>query len=139
MKVKTLNKDRKPKILNKDRTRKNLRNKMKLKKGDKVIVITGKREDKGKVGEILRVFPKTGKVLIQGINLRTKHKKVDPNTKEGGIVKIETPLDASNVMYYCESAQKPTRIGYRLNANGTKVRFCKLTGEEIVEKKVIKK
>ncbi len=107
------------------------KNKLRLKKGDKVIVISGK--DKGKTGKIVKVFTATRKVLVEGINLKTKHKKVDTNTQEGGIIKIEAPIDISNVMYYCESLGKGSRIGYKFNKDNVKVRFCKKTGEEIEE------
>ena len=107
------------------------KNKLRLKTGDKVIVISGK--DKGKTGKIVKVFTATRKVLVEGVNLKTKHKKVDSNTQEGGIVKIEAPLDISNVMYYCESLGKGSRIGYRINKDQMKVRFCKKSGEEIEE------
>ena len=107
------------------------KNKLRLKKGDKVIVISGK--DKGKTGNILKVFTATRKVLVEGVNLKTKHKKVDTATKEGGILKIEAPIHISNVMYYCESLGKGSRIGYKINDNNVKVRYCKKTGEEIEE------
>ena len=111
-----------------------MKNKLRLKKGDRVVVIAGK--DKGKQGEVLRVNSKTRKVLVDGINLKTKHKKKDTETQEGGIVKIEAFIDISNVMYYCEGAQAGSRIGYRIKEDGMKVRFCKKTGEEIEEKPV---
>jgi large subunit ribosomal protein L24 len=109
-----------------------MRNKLRLKKGDEVIVIAGK--DKGKRGEIKAVYRKTRRVLVDGINLKTKHKKKDTETQEGGIVKIEASVDISNVMYYCESAQAGSKIGYKIKDDGMKVRFCKKTGEEIEEK-----
>jgi len=113
------------------RVKKASKNKLRLKKGDKVIVIAGK--DKGKTGNILKVFTATRKVLVENVNLKTKHKKYDTNTKEGGIVKVEAPIDISKPMYYCESLGKGSRIGYRINDNKMKVRYCKKTGEEIEE------
>lgn len=112
------------------------RNKLRLKKGDKVIVISGSRKDKGKVGEILKVYPQARKVLVEGVNMVTKHKKRTEDTGEGGIIKMEASIDISNVMYYCESTKSGTRIGYRIKDNGLKVRFCKKTGEEIEDKPV---
>ena len=82
---------------------------MKLKKGDPVIVIAGK--DKGREGEISRVIPKDGKVIVHGVNTAKK------------------PIDASNVMYLHKG--KATRLGYKVNADGTKVRVAKRTGDEI--------
>jgi len=70
---------------------------------------------------------------VEGVNLKTKHKKVDTNTQEGGIVKIEAPIHISNVMYYCESLGKGSRIGYKVNNDQMKVRYCKKSGEEIEE------
>jgi len=111
-----------------------MRNKLRLKRGDKVIVIAGK--DKGKIGEILRVYRDSRRVLVDGVNLVTKHKKKNTETQEGGIVKIEATMDISNVMYYCEAVQKGSKIGYKIREDGMKVRFCKKTGEEIEEKPV---
>ncbi len=115
---------------------------LKLRVGDRVIVVVGKKQsengDKGKVGEIIKIFPRSRRVVVSGVNLRTKHKKKDPNTGEGGLVKVERPIDISNVMYYCESIQGPTRIGYRIKDQdgvALKVRYCKKTDEEIEEKK----
>ena len=107
------------------------KNKLRLKTGDKVIVISGK--DKGKTGNIVKVFTAARKVLVEGVNLKTKHKKVDTNTQEGGKIKVEAPIHISNVMYYCESLGKGSRIGYKVNSDQMKVRYCKKSGEEIEE------
>lgn len=114
----------------------------KLRVGDRVIVVVGKKQsengDRGKIGEIKRILTASGKVIVSGVNLRTKHKKKDRNTGEGGIVKIEMPIAISNVMYYCESTQKPTRLGYRVKTQDgvkMKVRYCKKTNEDIEEKR----
>jgi large subunit ribosomal protein L24 len=100
---------------------------MKLRKGDPVVVIAGK--DKGKEGEIARVMPAANKVIVNGVNTAKKHQKARSQTKQAGIIDKDMPLDASNVMYVHKG--KPTRVGYRLNADGTKVRIAKRTGEVI--------
>jgi large subunit ribosomal protein L24 len=98
---------------------------MKLKKGDPVIVITGK--DKGKEGEIAQVLPAKNKVVVHGVNTAKKHQKPRSATQQGGIIDLDMPLHASNVMYLHKG--KPTRIGYRTEADGTKVRIARTTGE----------
>ena len=100
---------------------------MKLRKGDTVVVITGK--DKGKQGEIARVMPSSNKVIVNGVNVAKKHQKARSQVKQAGIIDKDMPLDASNVMYVHKG--KPTRIGYRVNADGTKVRIAKRNGEVI--------
>ena len=100
---------------------------MKLRKGDLVVVIAGK--DKGKEGEIARVMPTTNKIIVNGVNIAKKHQKARSQTKQAGIIDKDMPLDASNVMYVHKG--KPTRIGFRVNADGTKVRIAKRTGEVI--------
>lgn len=105
---------------------------MKIHKGDKVQVITGK--DKGKIAEVLRVFIKKGLILVEGINLIKKHVKPGAISKEGGIVTFEKPIDVSNVMYYSEKLKRPVRLGYKL-IDGKKVRYIKPSGD-IVDSKV---
>jgi len=100
---------------------------VKLRKGDTVVVITGK--DKGKQGEIARVMPSSNKVIVNGVNVAKKHQKARSQVKQAGIIDKDMPLDASNVMYVHKG--KPTRIGYRVNADGTKVRIAKRNGEVI--------
>ena len=100
---------------------------MKLKKGDHVIVIAGK--DKGREGEISRVIPKDGKVIVHGVNTAKKHQKARSQTSQGGIIDKDMPIDASNVMYLHKG--KATRLGYKVNDDGTKVRVAKRTGDEI--------
>lgn len=87
---------------------------MKIKKGDQVEMITGKEENKGKRGEVIRVFPKQKKVIVQGLNIRTKHQRqvqAEGKTINPGIVKLEGPIDVSNVMLVCKKCNKPTRVG----------------------------
>ena len=100
---------------------------MKLKKGDPVIVLQGK--DKGKEGTILRVLPKEGKVIVEGVNIAKKHQRPVRATMQAGIIDKDMPMDASNVAYVHKG--KPTRIGYKLDSDGKKVRVARRTGEVI--------
>ena len=102
---------------------------MKLRKGDKVIVISGK--DKGKTGIIQRAYPSLNKVVVEGVNVKKKHIKPSQTHPEGSIVEIYAPLDASKVMFYDEKTKKGTRLGYSVNAEGTKVRISKKTKKEV--------
>ncbi len=97
--------------------------KMKLKKGDMVIVNTG--SEKGKKGEILTVSPKTGKVIVKGVNERTKHVKARKQGQESGIIKRECPIDVSKVSFYCDKCEKGVKLGINIAEDGTKTRFCK--------------
>ena len=92
---------------------------MDLRKGDKVIVIAGR--DKGKIGDIQKVLPRTNRVVVEGVNLRKKHKKPTQNNPEGSIVEIYAPIDASNVMILDPKTKKPVRIGHKV-VKGKKVR-----------------
>lgn len=100
---------------------------MKLRKGDTVVVIAGK--DKGKEGEVLTVFPEDNKVIVQGVNIAKRHKKATSQTQQAGIIEQAMPVNASNVMLVHKG--KPTRVGYKIKADGTKVRVAKKSGEEI--------
>lgn len=101
--------------------------KMKLKKGDTVIVNTG--SEKGKKGTILDIDRKSGKVTVKDINVRTKHVKARKQGQESGIVKTENPIYASKVSYYCDKCGKGVRLGVKVNEDGTKTRFCKSCNE----------
>ena len=98
---------------------------MKLKKDDKVIVIAGK--DKGTVGTIQKVIPEKNRVVVEGVNIRKKHKKPTQQNPDGGIVEIYAPIDASNVMLVDPKTKKPTRIGHK-EVKGKKVRYAKKSG-----------
>jgi large subunit ribosomal protein L24 len=98
---------------------------MKLKKGDRVVVLTGK--DRGKEGVILTVRPKDNKVIVAGINVARKHQKSTSATTQAGIIDKNMPMDASNVAIL--AGGKPSRVGYRTEADGTKVRIARRTGE----------
>jgi large subunit ribosomal protein L24 len=104
--------------------------KMRIKKGDQIEVITGKSENKGKRGEVIRVFPKERRVVVQGINIRTKHQRQvqsQGKTINPGIVKLEAPIDVSNIMVVCKKCNKPTRVG--ISRDGDKaIRVCKKCG-----------
>lgn len=103
---------------------------MKIKKGDKVQVITGAY--KGTVAEVLKVLPKEDKVIVEGVNIAKKHLKPTQANPDGGIVEKEMPIHVSNVMVYDEKAKKASRVGYAVEAdkkgNETKVRVLKKTG-----------
>ncbi len=101
---------------------------MKIKKGDTVKVIAGK--DRGKTGKVLKTYPKDNKVVVEGVNIQTKHAKATRNTA-AEIKHIEGPIDASNVMYYDTKAKKASRVGYTVDKNGKKVRVSKKTGNVI--------
>lgn len=102
--------------------------KLKIKKGDKVVVLTGK--DKGAKGEVLKVFPEDSRVLVQGVNLVKKHQK--PSAVDaGGIKSVERAIHVSNVALIDPKSDKPTRVGYKTNKDGTKVRVARRSGETI--------
>ena len=101
---------------------------MKIKKDDKVIVLSGK--DKGKQGKILSADPKAMKVVVEGVNVATKHQKPMKQGQEGGIIKVETPIYASKVQLVCPKCDKGTRVGYKL-VDGKKTRVCKKCGAEL--------
>jgi large subunit ribosomal protein L24 len=102
---------------------------MHVKKGDTVIVITGK--DKGKKGRVLAAFPKKDRVLVEGINLVKKHARPSQANPQGGILTQETPIHVSNVSLIDPKSGKPTRVGYKVLDNGKKVRVAKKSGEVI--------
>jgi large subunit ribosomal protein L24 len=101
---------------------------MKLRKGDEVQVTTGK--DRGRRGEITRVFPEDGRVIVDGINLVKKHQKPTRATMQGGIIDKEMPIQVSNVSIWCGDCKKATRIGYRFD-NGAKIRICRKCGGDL--------
>ena len=102
--------------------------KLRIKKGDNVVVITGR--DKGKTGEVLRVFPAELRAIVQGVNLAKRHTRPrmgDP----GGIVEKELTIHISNVAHIDPQSRKPTRVGFRRLGDGRKVRFARRSGEVI--------
>ncbi len=102
---------------------------MHVKKGDTVQIISG--SDKGKIGEILKSFPELSKVLVKGVNIRTKHIKPAQEGETGRIDTSEAPIHSSKVMVYSTTANVASRISYTLNAENKKVRMLKKTGEII--------
>ena len=102
--------------------------KLKIKKGDNVVVITGR--DKGKTGEVLRVFPAEARVIVQGVHLAKRHTR--PRMGEpGGIVEKELTIHISNIAHIDPQSRKPTRVGFRRLGDGRKVRFARRSGEVI--------
>ena len=102
---------------------------MNIKKGDKVVVLSGK--DKGKEGLVLEAMPKAGKVVVEGINVVSRHTKPRRQGEEGGIIQKEAPLYACKVMRVCPKCNKATRPAHKVLADGKKVRVCKKCGAEI--------
>ena len=101
---------------------------MKIKTGDKVIVLSGK--DKGKTGKVLVADPKALKVIVEGVNVATKHQKAQKKGQDGGIMKVETPVYVSKVQLVCPKCDKGVRVGYKYVAD-KKLRVCRKCGAEI--------
>lgn len=104
-------------------------NKLKVKKGDEVIVIAGK--DKGKKGVVLQAIPAERRVLVAGVNKVKRHTKPSQANPQGGIIEKEATLHVSNVALVDGKSGKPTRVGYKTLQDGTKVRFAKRSGETL--------
>lgn len=107
--------------------------KVHVKKGDTVYVLNGK--DGGKKGKVMSVSPsedpKENKVLVEGVNIVTKHVKPKQGMRQGGLVHQESPINASKVMLICSKCNKPTKVGHKFLDNGSKARVCKKCGETI--------
>lgn len=102
---------------------------LKIKKGDQVQVLTGK--DRGAKGNVTRVLPAAGKVIVDGVNVAKKHQKATKATMQGGIIDRDMPIPVANVALLCPSCGKPTRVGYKFDGEGTKSRVCKKCGGEM--------
>jgi large subunit ribosomal protein L24 len=102
---------------------------LKIRKGDRVRVLSGK--DRGKEGEVMRAIPAAGKVIVDGVNVARKHQRPTRATQQGGIIDKDMPLPVSNVALVCPSCGKPTRVGYKIDRSGQKVRVCKKCGGEV--------
>ena len=102
---------------------------LKIRKGDRVIVLSGK--DKGKEGEVSRVYPEKGLVIVDGVNVAKRHQKPTQQTMQGGIIDKDMPIQVSNVAIVSPEDGRATRVGYRFEPDGTKVRICKRTGADI--------
>ena len=102
---------------------------MNFKTGDKVIVIAGK--DKGKSGKITKILKSTNMVIVEGLNMVRKHLKPNANNESGGIIDMEAPIHASNVMIMDAKTNKPTRISKTIDKKNNKIRICKKSNEKI--------
>jgi large subunit ribosomal protein L24 len=105
---------------------------LKIKKGDRVVVLTGR--DKGKRGEVISVMPKENRALVRGVNVVRRHQRQSAS-QEGGIISKEAPIQVSNLAIEDPSDGRPTRVGFRMLEDGRKVRFAKRSGEVIPERK----
>jgi large subunit ribosomal protein L24 len=105
------------------------RNKMRIHKADRVVVISGK--DKGAQGAVMRVVPATRRVVVEKVGVVKKAERPTRDNPNGGITHIERPINASNVMLICPKCSKPTRVGMRVEDDGTKIRVCKKCGKDI--------
>jgi len=101
---------------------------MKIKKDDQVLIISGK--DRGKKGKILKVYPDSERILVEGANLKKKHQKPKKQGEKGQIVSLPGPIPVSNVKLICPRCGKPTRVGYELTEKG-KIRICKKCKQEV--------
>ncbi len=115
--------------LNKEAVPQAILNKLNVKKGDTVRIITGK--DRGKEGKVRRTIPETERVVVEKLNLMKKAMRPTQQNPQGGISTMEAPLHASNVMLVCPSCKAATRVGHRINDAGKKVRVCKKCGKDI--------
>jgi large subunit ribosomal protein L24 len=102
---------------------------LKIRKGDRVRVLAGK--DRGKEGEVMRALPREGKVIVEGVNIARKSQRPTRTTQQGGIIDKDMPIQVSNVALVCPACGKATRVGYKTDASGDKVRVCKKCGGEI--------
>jgi large subunit ribosomal protein L24 len=100
---------------------------MHIRKKDKVKVVAG--NDKGREGEVLKVFPDTGRVIVEKVNMIKRHTRQSQQTPQGGIVEKEAPISATNVMLICPKCSKPARTGTEVLEDGSRVRSCKKCGE----------
>lgn len=106
-----------------------MNNKVHVKTGDTVVVLSGK--DKGKKGQVLAVSPKEGKVIVEKVNMVSKHVKPRKMGEQGGIIKAEGAMYASKVQIVCPRCKKPTRVGHKVNEDGSKERICRKCGETL--------
>jgi large subunit ribosomal protein L24 len=102
---------------------------LKIKKGDRVQVLTGK--DRGKTGTVTRSLPTAGKLIVDGVNVAKKHQKATKATMQGGIIDKDMPIPVANVAVVCPACGKPTRVGFKFDGDGTKIRVCKKCGGEM--------
>ncbi len=105
--------------------------KMNIKTGDTVVILTGDDNNRGKQGKVLEVSPKEGKVIVEGLNMVKKHVKPRKAGDPSGIIEAESAIYACKVQVVCPKCKKPTRVGHKINADGSKDRICKKCGEII--------
>ena len=103
-------------------------NKLHIKTGDTVVLLTGDKKDRNKTGKVLEVSPKEGKVIVEGINIVKKHVKPRKAGDASGIIETESAIYASKVQVVCPKCNKPTRVGAKINEDGSKDRVCKKCG-----------
>jgi len=103
---------------------------MKIKKGDKVKVVSGKDRIRNHEGRVVAVFPETGRVIVEGAGVAKKHQRQVRQTQQAGIIDKDMPIHHSNVMIVCDKCG-PTRIGYKLDEGGTKSRICRKCGGDL--------
>jgi len=103
--------------------------KMSVRRGDKVLVLSGK--DKGKKGKVIATFPRLGRVKVEGVNIIKKHAKPTRKVPQGGIREMEAAFPASKVMVVCPACSKPTRVGKKILADGKRVRICRKCDESL--------
>lgn len=101
---------------------------MKLKKGDKVLIVSGK--DKGKTGKITKALPRFGKIVVEEVNVKKKHQRSKKEGQKGQIIQIAMPIDVSVAKFLCAKCERATRVGYKLLEDRKKVRICKKCGAE---------
>ena len=112
------------------KSKKKVGNRLHIKTGDRVVIISGK--DKGKVGNVKKAMPKLNKVIVEDANMITKAMKANPMANfQGGLIKMEAPVDSSKVMLFCSKCEKATRISFNVLEDGTKTRVCKKCGEQL--------
>ncbi len=102
---------------------------MRIKKGDTVKIISG--NDKGKTGKVLGVFPKEGRIVVEGVNIKKKHVRPKQQGKKGELVRIPAPFQVARAMLVCSKCSQPVRIVYKINDSGQKARVCKKCGGEV--------
>ena len=108
---------------------------MHIRKGDTVVVITGSSKHHGKRGRVLKVYPKTDRIMIEGVNIVKRHTKPQSRNQQGGIVEKEAPIHISNVMAWCESAGRPSKIIMKILEDGARIRVYKINGETVKDSK----
>jgi large subunit ribosomal protein L24 len=102
---------------------------MNIRKNDTVLVIAGK--DRGKKGKVRKALPRDAKVIVEGVNMIKRHSKASGAARQAGIIELEAPLNASNVMLVCNKCNKPARVGFRFLSDGRKARICRSCHEVI--------